>query len=262
MAKKMAIKTKVKEKKKRASLVMPKFILSIVKALAVISLFIGGWFFISLVPNVWPIEKIAIIGEVEHVDQSQLVEILSAENAMGMLTIDLQNIRQKTLQMPWVKSVQIRKDWPDTLSFMFEEYQPIALINDSYLTEKGTLIKKDAYVYNQPVLKLVIDKMQIKEQGDLALLVKSIAEVRDSLASHQLIFEKMEISESNSWLITIDNKFVIKAGRKQQLQRIEKFLQVYAAIENKNKLESVDLRYSNGLAVKLLEESSKPMKNG
>ena len=77
--------------------------------------------------------------------------------------------------------------------------------------------------------------------------------MQTQLAGHKLNVQILTISENSNWTIDIENKFTIKIGRKQQVERIERFLQVYAAIENKTKIESVDLRYSNGLAVKLVD---------
>jgi len=258
----MAIKKAVKEKKAKPKLAMPEFVAPTITVAAVLSLCIAGWMMLARAPSFWPVKQIATIGKLEHVTQQQLIDILAIENSTGMLTVDLQNIRQKTLQLPWVKSVDVRKDWPDTLTFFLEEYQPIALINKHYLTEQGSLIEKGSYVYNQPILTLAIENKKIIREIDLVALVENIGDLQERLNGHQLKIERMTISESNSWLISIENKFVIKAGRRHQMKRIENFLDVYAEIQNKNKLESIDLRYSNGLAVKLFEEPATPVQNG
>jgi len=259
MVKKMAVKKILHEQKNGSRLVVPKLIRPLIITMSVLSFLVAGWLLIAKMPDVWRIKKIAIVGDVEHVTQKQLADILTNGNGLGMLTIDLDHLRQKVMQLPWVKNVQIRKTWPDTLSFTFEEYQPIALINESYLMANGNLIERGSYLHRGTILNLKIDKSQITEKQALVLLVKKMQMIQEKLDRHQLVIENMQISESNSWSIKIENKFVIKIGRKQQLQRIEKFLQVYAAIEDKNKLESIDLRYSNGLAVKL---SQKPAQNG
>jgi len=262
MAKKMAIKKATKEKKTKPKLVVPEFVAPTITVVFVLSLCVVGWIIFAKSPSFWPVKQITTIGKLEHVSQQQLLEILEIEISRGMLTIDLQNIRQKTLQLPWVKSVDVRKDWPDTLTFFLEEFQPIALINEHYLTERGSLIERGTYVYNQPILTLAIENKNFDKEIDLVALVKSIGDLQKKLEDHQLIIEKMTISESNSWLISIENKFVIKAGRRHQVKRIESFLDVYPDLQSKNKLESIDLRYSNGLAVKLLEEPVIPVQNG
>jgi len=258
----MAVKTSSKEQKETTNFVLPRATMSLMKMILILSVFVGLSFFLLRMPNLWPIEKIAVIGDVKHVTQKQLASILSSEGNAGMLTVDLSDLRHKISQMPWVKNVQIRKSWPDTLSFIFEEYEPIAIVNNSYLTETGNLVEQSGYQHKEHILTLVINESKIGKPLDLLLLVKRMQKIQKSLTSHQLAIENMEISESNSWLIRIENKFLIKIGRKKQLERIENFLQVYAAIENKNKLESIDLRYSNGLAVKLSNEPLESKQNG
>lgn len=265
MTKKMAIKTDSRKTKKHLQIGMPGFTGPAFKLVLVLSLLFGGGVVVVKTPgvlsNIWPIEKIAIVGEVEHLQQSQLARILLAKEFSGMLSVDLQQLRSQVIQLPWIKDVQIRKVWPDTLSFSVEEYQPIAQINQSYLTDEGVLIERGDYITSQPVLILEIDKVQMEKEPDLLYMLEKLQQIRVELAKHHLDIERLKVNESNSWLIQIENKFLIKVGRKQQLARIEKLIQVYAAIENKNELESIDLRYSNGLAVKFANKLSEP-KNG
>jgi cell division protein FtsQ len=266
MAKKMAVKTRPNKPKKSLEFGMPAFARRLIKLTVVLSLLAGIGFLITIIPGawsgIWPVEKIAIVGEVEHLEQYQLAKIISAKEFSGMLSVDLQQLRNKVIQLPWVKDVQIRKVWPDTLSFRVKEHQVIALVNQAYLTDDGDLIERGSYISKRAVLKLEIDKVQLDKQPDLLALYNKLKKIQSSLAGRQLSIEKLEISQTNNWLIQIKNKFLIKAGRKQQLQRIEKFLQVYVVIKNKSKLMSVDLRYSNGLAVKFADEVSEPGQNG
>lgn len=265
MAKKMAIKTNLNKSKNRLQINMPGFVRPMLKVTLIFILFAGVGLLATKIPGVlsgiWPVKKIAIVGENEHIQQTQLAKILATKEFAGMLSIDLRQLRNKVIQLPWIKDVQVRKVWPDTLIFSVEEYQAIAQINQSYLTDEGILIERGSYTTSQPVLQLDIDSAQIGKGTELLTLLEKLQLIQARLAKHRLQVNKIEISESNNWLIQIENKFFIKLGRKKQLERVEKFVQVYAAIENKNELESIDLRYSNGLAVKFADKLSEP-KNG
>ncbi len=266
MAKKMAVKTNPGKPTTKIEIGIPEFVKPMLKLTLVLSLVAGVGLLITKIPGVWsgiwPIEKIAIVGEREHLDQTQLAKILLAKEFSGMLSIDLQQLRSKVIQLPWVKDVQIRKVWPDTLRFTVEEYHAIALVNQSYLTDGGQLIERGSYTTKRPVLNLEIDQVQMDRKPNLLVLLDKLQQIQAKLADHQLDISQLRISESNNWLIQVKNKFVIKVGRKQQLERIEKLVLVYRAIENKNELESIDLRYSNGLAVKLADKLSNAEKNG
>jgi len=261
----MAVKTVSKKTKKRLQIGMPRYFKPAPKLILILGLLFGGGVLVIKTPgvlsNIWPIEKIAIVGEVEHLQQSQLARILSAKEFSGMLSVDLQRLRSQVIQLPWIKDVQIRKVWPDTLSFSVEEYQPIAQINQSYLIDEGVLIERGDYIPRQAILILKIDDLQMEQEPDLLILLEKLQQIQIELAKHQLDIEQLKISESNSWSIQIENKFLIKVGRKQQLERIEKLVQIYTVIENKNELESIDLRYSNGLAVSFANKLSET-KNG
>ncbi len=265
MVKKMAIKTYQNKPKKWLRVSMPRFFMPMFKITLLLGLLAGSALLVNNISGVWsgilPVNKIAIVGEVEHLEQAQLAKILSTKEFSGMLSIDLQKLRNKVIQLPWVKEVQIRKIWPDTLSFSVEEFQAIAQVNQSYLTDEGVLIERGSYITSQPVLQLDIDSAHMEKGPELLILLEKLQQVQARLAKHQLQVDKVKISENNSWLIQIENKFLIKTGRKKQLERIEKFVRIYAVIKDKKLLESIDLRYSNGLAVKFSSTLSEP-KNG
>lgn len=205
------------------------------------------------IPTLLPIKQIIFEGNVKHINESEIIKILDDNNFNGMLSVDLQSVRQKILNNNWLKAVQVRKVWPDTLMFSFQEYQPIAKINQQYLLESGKLTVAKQLVLETPLIEITFDESQVNKKTDYLSLLSILKNMQLKLKRQQLEFFEFEIGKNNNWLIQIKNRFSIKLGRKQQQQRIDNFILIYAAIENKKQIESIDLRYSNGLAVKLME---------
>lgn len=266
MSKKMAVKTQSAKTQKRFNFAGVKLPAKLLRVTFACLLFVSSgvlvWKFLTIWSSILPVDKIALVGKTEHVTQKEIAEILATNEFSGMLSIDMSLLREQLLKMPWVRDVQVRKIWPDTLSFEIKEFQPIAIINQRYLTEKGSLIEESNYIAKSTVLKITIENDLSSVDINFVSLVKQLGEIQTKLANNGMEMKSLNISKSDNWIINLQGKFFIKVGRKQQLQRIENFLKVYAAIEDKNKLESVDLRYSNGFAVKLINDAIALKQNG
>lgn len=272
MSKKMAVRNKKSKQnkqsktKKEIDISLPKFLKPGLKVILFVAVISGAAFSFSQLPNLWsglwPIEKIAFTETLKYVDEKQLATLLKSEDMGGMLSIDLQDLREKVLLNPWVKDVGIRKKWPDTLIFHFQEYKPVALVNSEYLLENGHLMKYNDTEILSNIIRIQVEKNSSYQQQGLLELVVKLAKINQRLELHQFNVDQFLVNEGNNWSVEIKNKFLIKVGRKHQLERIERFLKVYAAIENKKSLQSIDLRYSNGFAVKIVQDSNGLKQNG
>jgi cell division protein FtsQ len=264
MSKKMAVRKKSKQKNELLfNFVMPNFIKTIGKITLTLTVLGCIYLFFISVPILLPIKNISIEGSVNNIDKNELLTLLSKNNFNGMLSVDLEEIRMKVLENRWVKKVQIRKVWPDTLDFKFQEYKPVAKVNEMYLMESGKLIAHDDNESNDSQLMLLsIENIELNESNDYLGLLSMVNKMQSNLNRHKLNIFEFKILKNNNWHIQIEDRFLIKLGRKQQVERVEKLLQVYAAIENKKQIEIIDLRYSNGMAVKLFELNLDKKQNG
>ena len=63
---------------------------------------------------------------------------------------------------------------------------------------------------------------------------------------------QMELTAFNAWTITLDNGMKMNMGHKDLLTRIDHFVKVYPKIvgTRTSEVEYIDLRYSNGFAVR------------
>ncbi|MCF6193196.1 MAG: FtsQ-type POTRA domain-containing protein [Kangiellaceae bacterium] len=210
--------------------------------------------------NTWPVKSVLIMGDAAHVSKAEISEIMISEDMRGMLSIDLVELHKKLLIHPWIKSAIIRKQWPETLSFELEEFNAIANINDKLLLDSGVSVNNKNVGTTSNLLRMVIAKSRIEKGRNLLELVDKIESMKIELALLHLELKTFEIDETNNWFIYISERFKINLGRQQQQQRMERFFTVFAAIENKQQLEHIDLRYRNGLSVKYKQNLSSSKK--
>ena len=68
----------------------------------------------------------------------------------------------------------------------------------------------------------------------------------------------MSLSPRGNWSLILNDSIQITLGREKIIERLARFAELYQVLELmvSEKLESVDLRYDNGIAVKLVAEDS------
>lgn len=258
MAKRMAVKNPGKKERKlpKLSIAMPTNTIPVLTGGLLITVTILAVYWLSQLPSVtsgvWPVEKVSFAGKTYRIDREELIESLDLENNKGMLSIDLQSVRDKVLENPWVESVEVRKSWPDTLIFSLQEKQPLAILNQGYIFANGTVITTPVLQQDKDTLLVInIEQLENMDKQKLVSVTELLHSVEQRLATNSFSVSEIKIDRTNSWNIKTTSDITIKTGRKNQLQRLDRFLQVYVAIENKSQLSSVDLRYRNGLAVEL-----------
>lgn len=264
MAKKMAVRNyKPKNTQKMSVSFLPskKSVIRVFSVFAVVGLIVGAInYFPRQWPTVMPVKSIVFNGQANHIDKVIIEKLLN--NNGGMFSIDLTILRQSILDIDWIKDVEIRKEWPETLIFTFEEFAPIAKINQQFLLNSGDLVENNTQQIFSNLMAIKLSELANVQAQDLPLLVNQLKDIRNSLSDFKFDIEHFVIDERGSWSIQIKDKFLLTIGRRNQKARIERFLNVYVAIENKEQLETVDLRYDNGLAVKLLNINKKLKQNG
>jgi cell division protein FtsQ len=68
----------------------------------------------------------------------------------------------------------------------------------------------------------------------------------------QLGIDSLQLDARRTWRVQLSNGLSVEVGRHDPVQRVERFVRVYPAIlaAANGKLRAVDLRYSNGFAVR------------
>jgi cell division protein FtsQ len=277
MAKRMAVKKSPRNtsQSRRFNFALPSYMPRLVAGCFIFIAIILAVYWLIRLPSVtsviWPIEKVSFAGESKRVNKAQLISQLALHKNKGMLSIDLNQVREQVLTNPWISSAEVRKQWPDTLVFTLVENQPLALLNDGYLMPNGELVAGPVFeqdkneLLNIGISRFATEKLKAglnsTQRHELIGIANTLHSVEQRLANNNFSVAEIEVDETNSWVITTSADVKIKLGRKNQLQRLERFLQVYVAIENKSQLSSIDLRYRNGLAVELKSEvTSKEIK--
>ena len=195
-----------------------------------------------------PISSFALLGAPTYTTNADVRDmILKMGELKGFFGQDVNVVREQIQSMPWIKGAVVRKIWPDRLSILVAEYQPIAYWNgDQFLSSDGT-------VFKLPVEKLKETNMPRLFGPDYksAEVLEAWHKIFNELKSKNLALKSVAIDERGSWEITLDNDILLKLGRGEWKTKIDHFVTIYPQIEipENKRIAYVDLRYKVGGSV-------------
>ena len=80
-----------------------------------------------------PLAELSVQGELQYTASEEVRQALTAEPLGSFFTADVDDLRRRVEQLPWVQKVSIRKVWPDKLSVYVTEHKPVAMWNGDRL---------------------------------------------------------------------------------------------------------------------------------
>lgn len=202
-----------------------------------------------------PISQFALLGNPQFTNYTDVRDsLLQLGELKGFFGQDVETLRQQIESLPWVKGAIVRKIWPNRLSIWVLEYQPVAIWNDTQL------VSPQGEVFSLPFDKLKNPNLPQLSGADFQteMVLEAWQKIYRHLTARNLKLKAVGVDERGSWQITLDNDVVLKLGRGDWNDKIERFVTIYPQIEvpEHKKLAYVDLRYKVGAAVGFVEQSS------
>ncbi len=198
-------------------------------------------------PNTFPIQSVKIMGNYNHVDHLQLRQTISPYLKSGFLWVDETGLSNQLMQLPWVENATVQRIWPHILQITLVEKTPIAHWNNTDLmsAQYDTYNPGNATITN-PLPWLYGPQGQ---QNEVWTAYQTLSNI---LVPLKLKISSIELSQRQSWEIKLDNGMLLIVGRDDMQTRLQRFVTIYNKIigTNANQVDYVDLRYSNGVAVK------------
>ncbi len=218
----------------------PRLIMSIL-AIAVVVM-IQDWISTR---EIWPVESVKIEGEFNYLDKQKLREkALPSVNA-GLLNVDLQQVRNSLIDLPWVEDVSVRRQWPDQILIRVIEKQPVVYWGENdLLSAKGKLFT--------PHKKLGITlPILFGPEGQHQLMLQELARMQAWLMDIGLYINRMSLDARRSWTLKMTDGMELRLGRQQMHERLDRFVSIYKdrLASDQRKIKHVDMRYTNGFAV-------------
>jgi cell division protein FtsQ len=210
---------------------------------AALLIFYGCIHYVVHLP-VFPLRDIRVIGDVGHVTNEQVAAVIARELRGNFFTVDLAQAREAFEKLPWVRKVNVRRQWPDRLEVAVEEHQPLARWGSTALVNAHGEVFEAAISSKLPVF--------FGPEGTAVEVVARYAEFDRLLAPIGRKVALITLSARRAWQLRLDDGMVLQLGRENLEARLAGFVSAYRSTVARlpQPPSHVDLRYSNGLAVR------------
>jgi cell division protein FtsQ len=182
----------------------------------------------------------------QKVDIAQLEEVVREQVRGNFFTVDLAETRAAFQQLPWVRSVSVRRKFPWQLEVVIEEHIALAHWNKTALVNTyGELFEAQS--------DEVLPEFSGEQENSL-VVAHMYEELQQELLPVQRHIVRLDLSPRMSWQVKLDDGMELALGREAMRERLARFVKVfpYSVAVRVPNARRIDLRYRNGFAVQPL----------
>ena len=194
----------------------------------------------------FPIKEVKVIGA-RHIDHDEVQRILSPFVNKGFFGVEVEAIKDKILQISWVSTASVRRIWPNEVWVTIVEKNPLARWNqNSLLSTAGDLFTPESGVGSTNLPQFS------GPEGKQIYMMQYYHRLNSLLSPLHFKVARLELTPTHLWNVTLNNGMKLTIDHKDFLTRFSHFVKVYPKIvgDRAADIEYIDLRYSNGMAVR------------
>lgn len=203
------------------------------------------------------LEDVVVEGRM-RTNKEQILKTLDLKRGRPLLTIHLQDSKEKLENLSWVKAARIERRFPDTLFIRISEKEPVAIWqnqNKTYLVDYDGEILETQEAHKYKELLLVTGHQAPKYVGRLVTLLEKNPKIKARVTSATHL-------RATRWDIKLDGQLDIKLPE----QDAEEALEYLVALENHHhltdkKIMTIDMRMPGQLILRLTPEASQKKNN-
>lgn len=192
----------------------------------------------------------------EHLTDEELRGLTGLKGNENLVSLSGSRVFRKMTASPWIRSVSIRKEFPDKLHILVKESEPFALLEIKgslfIVDDRGEMLQelKDTPIPFLPVISGVPfgKKENISEALNLVRAIKGKG----------LLFEKEHIEiiagKPREMSVNFDG-VIVKVGEGDYEDKLLRLMDLEAEIQTRNiHVDYIDLRFTNKAIVKPINE--------
>lgn len=207
-------------------------------------------------PATLPFKTIQVYGELQWLDREELNRLVLQDLNGGFFSLDAGVLKQNLEQHAWIKAVSIRRVWPDVLQILVTEQQPVAVWNhDSIVNREGELFMPVAEQFPKGLAAVN------GPSGTHYALIKHFNALSQMAGELGLAITDITLNDRRAIQVTLNNGVQLLMGRvrneTESATEMMRFVRAYKATfaPQSDRIQVVDLRYTNGLAVRWKQQA-------
>ncbi len=201
--------------------------------------------------SAFELREVVVTGALERTNAAYLEAVIREDLTGTFFTMDMARARKSLVQVPWVRGVSLRRQWPHRLEVTVDEHVPFARWNDSALINTHGEVFSAQWSATLPLFEgpegraADVDARYRAWSADLAALALDLSEVR--------------MSPRGGWRLRATGPtgpLTLELGRDEPDARLARFIAAHARTlaplaRAGTRVEAVDLRYRNGFAARV-----------
>jgi len=202
-------------------------------------------------PETLPFKSIQIYGELSWIDRDKLNATILENVDGGFFSLNISRLKSRLEQQAWIESVAVRRVWPDVLQITATEQQPVAVWNGV------RVINRHGELFNPVDQETPAYLVKVSgPEGSHQLLMNHYFATEKLFQEAGLRVASMDINDRRALQIFLTNGVRILLGRvrneDESAEEVQRFVNAYkGALSSRiEDVALVDLRYTNGLAVR------------
>lgn len=225
--------------------------------LAALALVIWGLWRIATSPML-EIDAVEVRGPVEALGLQEVTEAVRASLKGNILTADIEAVRGAVEALPWVKSAQVRRLWPDTLHIDVVRHHAVAIWDD------GRLVSDDGRIFasnDEPIERLVEMPAFSGDPQYVPEVVRNLPLFEREAERIGARVKAVKVTFRGSWSVVLESErfsaVTVELGRALAMngplvrlgQVVDNFERVCNMMQGYP--DKIDARYRNAFAAKL-----------
>ena len=219
----------------------------------------------------FPLREVALTEALRELSPGELRSSLAAHLRGNFFSLDVDGLRQSLEELPWVRNVEVRRQWPSRIEVSIEEHVPVAYWGQS----AGQLVNSHGEVFSAALASPpgAPDASLPVLQGPNGLASEMLASFRQAEGILKPIGRQpvaLNVSPRFAVQLRLDDGMLVELGRQQAKapvrERLERFVEFYPEVVNAVRqrlgpaapVQSaiVDMRYPNGFALRVVTPSA------
>lgn len=201
------------------------------------------------------IRRLEMIADVDKVPIARLKDALQPAWSGSYFTADIDLMREAAEELPWVKSAQVERVWPDGIRVR------LALFNAMAQYEDGRLVSDDGFLFaanpeeeQGAPSRLPVIKCAQNQVGEATKNYKAFEKIFEKINADVM---EVSISDRQSWSIVVESSYFpplpIELGQNEDGSIIGKVEEIAGAFPSMIELmgappSSIDARYDGAFA--------------
>jgi len=196
--------------------------------------------------NLFPVRSVVVTTSLINASPEAVETAVRTHFGGNFFAARIDELRAALEEVPWVRTVTVRRVWPDALQVAVEEHVALARLGDE------ALVNTYGERFVAPCEKaLPIFVAPAGAEAEVALRYAAFTRLLEPIGSP---VERITLTPRYAWQVQLANGVQFWLGRDGALaeDRLRRFMELRPAVfDSARAYDTVDLRYSNGFALRV-----------